>query len=248
MLGQKKMFFWLFPICLSLALSLAFSSMARAGKLKEYSADQFLTQKGKEQQVGKIYVSKDKMRMEHAMPGEMEKMFIIVRQDKKLTWTIFPGKKKYIESTLTEEDMKNPAGMSGHGGMNVKTREENLGSETISGYKCDKKRIESTMQMMGREITGRSTVWVSEELGFPIRTENENGTVTELRYIKTGSQDDGLFELPSGFAKAANIMEVMQEGMDKEEGMEPVGPPAEQGKMPEEMRKMIEEKMGKHSR
>jgi hypothetical protein len=248
MFQQKNTSPRLLLICLTLALSLAFSSMALAGKLKEYSAEQFLIQKGKEQMTGKIYISPERMRMEQTMPDMPEEMFIIIRQDKKLTWTVFPKKKKYVESALTEEDMKNPAGFSGPGSMKVKTREEKLGFETINGYKCEKKRIVSTMQMMGREMTSRSTAWISEELGFPMRTENEDGTITELRNINTGSQDESLFELPSGLARAADMMEVMKEGFGEKEGAEEAVQPGGHEQMPEEMRKMIEEQMGKQNR
>jgi hypothetical protein len=237
----------LFPILLALVLSLAVSLPALAGSLKEYSADQFLIQKGKEQKTGKIFVSKDKFRMEHSVPGQMEKMFIILRQDKKLTWTVFPDKKKYIESSLTEEDLKTPMHFGAMGDMNVKTTEEDLGTETVNGFECRKKRIHSTMTMMGREMKSSSTVWMCEELGFPIRTENEDGTVTELRNIQIGAQPDSLFELPSGFAKSRDIMEVMGAGMQEDEGPEELEPPAGHEQMPEEMRKMMEEQMRKQN-
>jgi hypothetical protein len=248
MSGQKKVSGWAVLMCLILALPLIVSSTAWAEKIQPYSADQYVIHNGKEQKVGSIYVSKDKMRMEHSMPGEMEQMVIITRQDKKLTWTVFPEKKKYIESSLTEENMKMSAAFGSPANMKVKTSEESLGFETISGYKCEKKRISSTMDMMGTQVTSRSTIWMSEDLNFPIRTEAEGGEITELRNIKEGSQKDSLFEIPSGLTKAADIMEVMNEGVQDEEDSEEEAQPAMPQEMPEEMRKMIEEQMGKHGR
>jgi len=245
---------WVLSGLLAVALVLGFSTGSRADKLEEYSAEQVSIENGKEQKAGNIYFSGDKIRMERIMPGKGGNAVIIFRQDRKLSWTVFPEKKKYLETELNEKDMENQFGLPLMGAKDFSMKEEDLGQETILGYKCRKKRIESTMEMMGRKITGHSTVWTSDKIDLPIRTEDSRGHVMELRNIREGKQNPALFEIPAGFSRAANILEAMGDMEDQDEaepgvrrrgpaGMPPQGqmPP----EMPEELRKLLEKQMGK---
>ena len=242
----------IFSCLLALALVLGISPVARADKLQEYSAEQVLIKDGKEQPIGNLYFSKEKIRIDHTMPGAREKALIIFRQDRKLSYTVFPDKKKYLENALSEKDMKKQFGLPMGGAKDFSMKEESLGTETINGYKCEKKRIETTMEIMGRKMTGQSTVWISDKFDFPIRTEDQHGNITELRNIKTGGQDQSLFEIPADFTKADNIMEAIggmgaghpAGGDVRRRG--PSGMPAPgqtPPEMPEEMRKMLEKQM-----
>jgi hypothetical protein len=130
-------------------------------------------------------------------------------------------------------------------GNNVSVKEESLGTETINGYRCEKKRIKTTTDMMGNKMTFTSLVWITAELGFPIRTETDNGTITELRDIKPGHQDASLFEIPAGYTKVASIMEVMGNRINSrpDRGQQSGMPKTDE--MPAALRKMIEEQMKK---
>ena len=89
-------------------------------------------------------------------------------------------------------------------------KEEDLGTETVSGYKCRKKRVETTQKIMGKKTTTRVITWTSDKFSFPLRTQTEDGAITELRSIKKGPQPDKLFKPPSDYEKAAGMLEVMQ--------------------------------------
>ena len=67
-----------------------------------------------------------------------------------------------------------------------------VGVETVNGYPCDK------WQFSGKE---NQTVWVSQQLHFPIKTVTQEGTTTEFSNIKQGPQDAGLFTVPPDYKK-----------------------------------------------
>jgi hypothetical protein len=233
--------FWFIPFGILFFSLLAGTPPVKAEKLKAYQAERYITQNGKEHRSGKLFVSDNRIRIENTIPNQPEEMVVIIRQDKKLMWTLYPGKKKYIESNMSDEDMRAPMSGAGHGGMNMTSKEENLGTETVNGFECKKKRIESSFEMMGQKMKTRSTVWQSDQIDFPMRTEDEHGSIQELRNIQSGTQRAELFEIPDGFTRAASMMEMMQEG--KQGRPKADGLPKGQRQMPEEMRKMMEQQM-----
>ena len=240
---QKTAITWIFAALLTCALVCGLAATGKAGKLKEYSADQVRIKDGKTEQVGKIYVATDKIRTEMRHPGGQGTMILIMRQDKKVAWTLFPEKKTYFENAIDEKEMeKHLTGLR----QGVKTKEEDLGTETVNGYKCKKRRIETNMEMMGHKITSHTTVWTSDELGFPLRTEADNGVITEMRNVDVGSQPSSLFEVPSGWKRTANMMEAigdMDEGRadpDDVKGTPQMPPP----KSMEELMKRFKESQG----
>ncbi len=176
------------------------------GKIEEFSADQVhMDAKGKVQRTSKVYAAPGKMRMEMASPDGKGRMINIVRQDEGVLWMIFPEKKAYMERPISEPEAENL----------MKTfkdaqKEEDLGNETVNGFKCKKTRITRTQKFMGREMTIKMTVWKSERLDWPIRSQSDNGSTMELRNSKEGRQKKDLFEAPSGYRKAANMMELMR--------------------------------------
>lgn len=87
-------------------------------------------------------------------------------------------------------------------------KEEILGTETVNGYKCTKKRIETTVSFFGFEKTVETILWVSDRFDMPLRTQNSDGTVAEMRNIREGKQAAELFEPPTGYRKVASMMEL----------------------------------------
>lgn len=67
-----------------------------------------------------------------------------------------------------------------------------LGVETVNGYVCDK------WQFTGKDS---QTVWIAQQLHFPIKTQSEDGGTVEFTNIKTGPQDASLFQVPAGYQK-----------------------------------------------
>lgn len=74
------------------------------------------------------------------------------------------------------------------------------------------KEIETTVEFMGYKRTEKTIVWISKRLDMPLRTKSQEGSMTELRNIKEGSQDNKYFEIPKEYKKVSNMMELM--GMD----------------------------------
>lgn len=223
------------------------ASSDAADKYKEYSARQVIIHQGNEQTASTLYVAPGKMRIEHHSPGADHSMVIIIRQDKKLTWTLFPEKKTFLESALTEEDMKKYVDIpQAPKGADVK--EEILGKETINGYPCTKRRIETTVEVMGKKMRSSSTIWMSDMFEVPLRTQHDSGTIVELRNITPAPQRASLFEIPEGFTKISHISEAFgppgteEGGQLDDEGEERASPgvslPAD---IPEEVRKIMEQ-------
>jgi len=200
---------------------LGLASSAWAGKIVNYSASQVhMDSNGKVMDTGKLYVTPDKMRMDMAGP-EGGAMTVIVRRDLGIYRMLNPEKKAYFERPLEENDLEEFS-------KNFKPIEEvNLGTEDISGYSCQKKRVTVTTEIMGFKRTGRSTVWVSERFDMPLRTQGSDGSVSELRDIKEGKPDSRLFEVPDGYRQVADVLEMY--GMPSEEGRPTAAPEAAPG-------------------
>ena len=224
---------WFF-IGLILVAAFAVTSVASAGKVENYSADQvFLDEMGNVRHTGKLYVTKDKIRMSSAGPHAGSKMIIIVRQDLGVYRMLNPQKKVYFERPIDEKDV---AGIS----KSMKPdKEEDLGTEKVSGYKCRKKRVTNTTEIMGFKHTSQTTIWVSDRFDMPLRTKGSDGSVSEIREIKEGKPDSEVFEVPEGYRKAANMMEMFEP--PGQGGAEMRRDPHEQGGagIPEDVRKRL---------
>jgi len=189
----KRLFF----VCLTLTFFLFGASACNGNeKIEEYSAEQVFKDAGGRERVHNIFVSHDKIRMEMRSPMGKGSMVMIHRKDKGVTWTLFPEQKFYIESSLDKEKFQ-----KFFGEFPMDTEKEDLGTETVNGFKCRKMRVETTTSIMGREIKSTSTVWTSDRLDFPVRSQGKDGGVMELRDIKPGSQPSDLFEIPAGYTK-----------------------------------------------
>lgn len=198
---KKRWCFLCFVVVVVMFLS---AGSVSAAKIKKFSAEQMsLAPDGKIVNSGKMYVTPDTVRMEMRSPDGKGAMVMIMRRDIKLYWMLNPSGKTYFERPLKEEEWEQMAK-----GMIKSKTEKDLGTETINGFKCLKKEVETVVEFMGFKKKGRSTVWISKKLDMPIRTRTEDGHVTELRNIKEGGQPKQLFEVPGGYTKVGNMMEL----------------------------------------
>ena len=200
---KRSYFIWLIVPVMVLGLAALGTG---GGKIEEFSAEQVSTNaKGKVQGTANLYAAPGKMRMEMASPDGKGRMIIIVRQDKGVHWMVFPEKKAYMERPVSESEAENLMNT-----FKESEKVEDLGQETVNGFKCKKTRVTRTQKFMGREMTTTVTVWKSDRLDLPVRTRSDNGNTSELRNIKEGRQKKDLFEPPSGYKKASNMMELMR--------------------------------------
>lgn len=181
-------------------LILAALGCGASDKVEEYSATQVTTRGGRAQQTSKVFVAGQKMRMEMPHPSGRGTLVSIVRQDRGVVWVVFPEQRMYREVAIDQSDLAN---------MSRQITDDQvigeLGKETVAGYSCRKVKVRTKVSMMGTTIESTSTVWMSPKLGLPLRSQIENGTVTELRDISEGRQPAGLFEVPAGFSKTESM-------------------------------------------
>jgi len=165
---------------------LALSGLAVAA---EFSAD--ITQKmGEEVQKGKIFIKGNKMRM------EFEDGISIMDLATGKTITLQPEEKMYMElpgagpmASAAESDKE----------LSKIATKKHVGTEKISGYKCDKYLITYRDKAMGK-----MTQWHAKKLNYPIKIVYhgpEGEMVTEYKNIKEGGVSDSLFKVPKGYKK-----------------------------------------------
>lgn len=155
----------------------------------EFSADTTMTSK-EGRMSGKIYYKQDRFRMDIKTP---EKMTTITRIDKKVVWNIMPAEKMYMEIPFSLQDRPRVEEK-----MEGEIERKQVGTDTIDGHPVKKYLI--TYQSGGNK--GQIYQWWATDINFPVKTSAIDGSwVQEYRDIKTGSQPNSLFEVPSGYQK-----------------------------------------------
>lgn len=183
------------------------------GKINSFSANQVvLSPDGKVMSTTKLYCTPDAYRMD-GMPmggkegGKIPNLTFLGFQKLDKQYIYNHDIKVYFESQLDENDIlraakayKNP------------DSEQILGNEKVSGYECVKKEVTSTMTVMGTNITNTIILWKSDKFEMPLRTQDENGRIVEIRNIDTSEPSKKLFRRLPGYKKVDNMMAAM--GMD----------------------------------
>lgn len=182
------------------------------GKIESFSADQVvISPDGKVMGTSKLYITPDVYRMD-GLPtggqGGMTQNLTILGFKKQNKQYIYNHDKKiFFESQMDEDGMMEK--MKSYENVDSETV---LGKEKVSGYKCVKKEVTTTMTMMGTKITSTEIVWQSDKFEFPLRIKQTDGLITEFRNIDKGKPAKKLFNRPPGYKKVNNMMAVM--GMD----------------------------------
>jgi len=161
---------------------------------QEFSAD--IVSTGKEgSSSGKIYTSKNKIRM------EQQGNIIISRIDRNVTWIIMPAEKVYIEQKV---DPRNIAGVMDE--VPGQVERQALGEEEIDGRMTDKYKVDYTY---GGETSGMF-VWTTQGSNIPVKTMAVDGSWSmEYKNLREGPQSDDLFEIPAGYEKMSLDMSQM---------------------------------------
>ncbi|MBA2124219.1 hypothetical protein B9J78_04705 [bacterium Unc6] len=123
---------------------------------------------------------------------------VIIRQDKKLFWVLYPSKKGYIE--ISQEQ------------INIIPKDieyTKIAEETLNGVVCDKYKISTKSDK--QEI--KAYYWLSKsQPSVPIRSEVETSDgkiVIEFSDIKLISPAKELFEVPSDYKKYTDPMQML---------------------------------------
>ena len=172
----------------------------------EFSADLKIKQPDKEYEF-KYYAQGSLYRLEK-LTGE-DRILVIADRKLDITWTLNPEDKIYIELKGIDAAFFNP--IRGWEAVKEGTKEEQIGTETIQGYLCEK----YTYTPPGGtepEMEG----WYSSELETFIRMIVHYGGgyedgIFELLNIQEAPQDDSLFKVPEDYQKEKSPAEKAQE-------------------------------------
>lgn len=214
------------------------------GKVESFSAESVaLSSDGKVTHTSKIFFTPEAVRMD-GVPGmggagtpEMNlSILILKKQDKQYIYN--HDKKLVYESPVDENNMKNMMKEI----QNIQS-EKVMGKEKVSGYKCVKKEVVTSMDIMGMTVKNTSIVWQSDRFDLPLKSMDEDGNIQELRNIDTKKPSSKVFEPLTGYTKVSNMMKVM--GMDLGSMMSgEQEAPDMKNVDPETIMKMLEQSMG----
>lgn len=154
----------------------------------ELSAD-LVIKDGNRTEEGSLAVKGEKYRIQSKSKGGE---YSILRGDKKISWTIVPAEKAYIEMPFDPAKQKVISEK-----LDGEVSRKLVGTETISGFSAKKYEV----IVMDQGIEQKMYQWVATEIAFPIRFSTLDGKATmEYLNIKR-SVDDNVFELPKGYEK-----------------------------------------------
>jgi outer membrane lipoprotein-sorting protein len=143
---------------------------------------------------GKVFVKGQNIRQEMTMGGQ--KQIMIFQKEKGVALVLMPEMKMYMEIPVggqeniappTPEEMENMA------------EKKYLGQEKVNGYKCKKYLFTPSDPSVGT-----TTMWISNKLNFPIKTETKSSSgpmLMEYKNIKEKKIPDSLFTIPAGYQK-----------------------------------------------
>jgi len=152
--------------------------------VKEFSADIITKTKNKVFR-GKIFVSKDKVRIE---TPEATK---ITRIDQNAEYTLLPKEKSYIKHVLKAE-----SSMIALDRFPNETQRVLLGSEVVGGATANKYKVSYSVN--GKEQTVYQ--WIGADTGVPLKITSQDGTIMhQFENITTGTNSPDIYEIPSGY-------------------------------------------------
>jgi len=182
-------------------LGLTFSAIA-----VEFSADLKIKQPDKEYEFN-YYAQGSLYRLEK-LTGE-DRILVIADRKLDITWMLNPEDKIYLELKGIDAAFFNP--IRGWEAAKEGTREEQIGTETIQSYLCEK----YTYTPPGGTEPGMEG-WYSSELETFVRMIAHYGGgyedgIFEITNIKEVPQDDSLFKVPEDYQKEKSPAEKAQE-------------------------------------
>lgn len=186
----------MFLITAAMTLAGAAQAASPTPPQAEYSADTVI-ETAEMSMKGRVHYTPTRERREMVMGSGGDKMISIMRQDKKLIWTLMPAEKMYMETQNTENKAKDD--LSGY-----KIEQTVVGQETVNGVSTTKSKIVMT-GTKGEKMGG--FMWTSKENivvkidAIAIDKKQKHRFKTELTNLKVGKQDPKLFEVPAGYQK-----------------------------------------------
>jgi len=183
-------------------LVLFFTTVAFAGTVSEYTADIInFDPDGNEEGITKVFSSEGKVCFEMPQQDIIGTMSIIVRPDLNKMFIVMSDKGFYMEMPYYEKSGEFPRIIPMPDMPVPKIVKEEAGEERINGYDTKKFFVTITTNMNGQEVSWTNIEWKTEEFDIPLRSEDEDGSVTELRNIKLVSVPKNKFDIEVGGLK-----------------------------------------------
>ena len=177
---------------LSVFLSMLFAVACQAS---DFSADLVSKAQGKTVQ-GKVFMGNNKMRM------ETQEGVTITRMDKKTVWILMPKEKMYMERAL--DASRAPAQSEKVEG---EVKRALVGQDVIDGRKVEKYEV----VYVNNNKKESMFQWIVPGMMMPVKmAAGDNSWSMEYKNIKTGKQDDSLFEIQAGYEKFSMQMPSMK--------------------------------------
>lgn len=171
----------------------------------EFSAEIVDTQKSDNSSKAKIYMAKDKIRIEStannargggAMIMNLATQTSTVLMDQQHMYMEMPaqmGNQRIVYNFFRTGDVENACSDWAQQAKNKGGTCHKVGSDTINGR--------STVKYEGTNASGESsTFWIDPKLRFPVKWQGKNSG-GELHNIQEGAQPTSLFEIPAGYTK-----------------------------------------------
>jgi len=157
--------------------------------------------------MNRIYVTKDKQRIEQSME-KYQSITTIIRNDKKLMWILNPQNKTYIEFRLDQNqqmphEQQTPTSPESIEKIFKKALKiEKLSKEKVNDFWCTVYKVKIKDKDLNKE--GIYTLWIADDISYLIKMKmeaGENKMIMEFKNLKIGPQPDHLFEIPAGYTK-----------------------------------------------
>lgn len=169
-----------------------------------FTADMIVTlSSGQVMLEGKIFVTPEATRMDWKQGSSNLSSIRIEKENREYLYN--HDKKVYYEIDLNEDEEVSNFLKS----INDYEEIEVLGKESVNGLNCTKKKVRSCFEAMGMNITNELIIWQADGFDIPIRSQGEEGTVTELKNISKKTPVAKLFKPIEGYKRVNSMMEVM---------------------------------------
>lgn len=230
-------------ISLPLFLALIFPALSVAGQFPaptvEYSGDSRIESSGQEMKM-KIFMAKEKQRIEMNNPQAGMNSVLILRMDKNIGWNLMPDQKMYTEINL-EESRKRSGDF-----RECSYDSSEKGTDTVNGIgarkshavvKCPDSEFEGDFWVTPEGITVKMDVTGKTKEGEKMAMKQE------MTSLKIGPVDPSLFEIPAGYASMGNVSDLMKDAQRQmEEGQKQQAAAMEEAQKQEAKRREEEQK------
>lgn len=138
----------------------------------------------------------------------MDKITMISRPDKKVSYMVYPGLQAYLETPMEDSEAEKPESDS-------KLEETEVGKEKLDEHDCVKNKAVVT----DKDGRHESTVWRATDLNkFPVKIEQtEGGNLSTMTFkdVKLTKPDVKQFDAPTDYKKYDSMMALTQEMMKR---------------------------------